>query len=282
MKTKSDAPGLAAEGHGATAEKNRIPAIDRMMDVLSYLERKPSGASMRELVEVLHLPRTTVYRLLNSLHAYGIVRHLPDGNYVLGTRLISLAARVLPSAADIDIVLLATPHMERLSENTGEGCKLSVLNEDGVVVIAASPGSRGHALAGVPGQRLPLHAGAASKVLLASLTKSELDAILPETLARYTPRTITSVKSLRAELTRIRRQGWAWDEGEFSIGVNAFAAPVPDRNGKTIAALSLPYLAGETDGSRLDMLRAATISSAGAIAADLPAAPKRSSAGWNG
>ena len=57
--------------------------------------------------------------------------------------------------ADIDIVLLATPHMERLSDATGEGCKLSILNEGGVVVIAASPGTRGLALAGVPGQRLP-------------------------------------------------------------------------------------------------------------------------------
>ncbi|WP_244464791.1 IclR family transcriptional regulator [Martelella endophytica] len=280
MKAKSE--GLAADGHSAAMEKNRIPAIDRMMDVLAYLERKPSGASMRELVEVLHLPRTTVYRLLNSLHAYGIVRHLPDGSYVLGTRLISLAARVLPSAADIDIVLLATPHMERLSETTGEGCKLSILTDDGIVVIAASSGSRRHALAGVPGQRFPLHTGAASKVLLASLTKSELDAILPEALARYTARTITSVKNLRSELTRIRRQGWAWDEGEFSTGVNAFAAPVPDRNGKTIAALSLPYLADETNAGRLDMLRAATISTAGAIAADLPSVPTRGATGWNG
>ena len=272
MKT----PGLsAADSHDAAIEKHRIPAIDRMMDVLSYLERKPSGASTRELVEVVHLPRTTVYRMLNSLHFYGMVRHLPDGNYVLGTRLISLAARVLPSAADIDIVLLATPHMERLSETTGEGCKLSILSDGGVVVIAASAGTRSDALAGIPGQRLPLHAGAASKMLLASLTKSELDAVLPESLARYTAQTITSAKSLRAELTKIRRQGWAWDEGEFAPGTHAFAAPVPDRNGHTIAALSLPYLAGEDESARLDMLRAATISSAGAIAADLPAIPTR-------
>lgn len=282
MRSKSDPRAPEAEGTGDAMEKHRIPAIDRMMDVLSYLERKPSGASTRELVESLHLPRTTVYRLLNSLHSYRMVRHLPDGNYVLGTRLISLAARVLPSAADIDIVLLATPHMERLSDATGEGCKLSILNEGGVVVIAASPGTRGPALAGVPGQRLPIHAGAASKVLLAGLTKSELDATLPEELARYTQQTITSHKQLRAELTRVRRQGWAADEGEFSKGVNAFAAPVPGRDGHTLAALSLPYVAGEADPARLDMLRAATISTAGAIAADLPVAAKRSTVGWQG
>ncbi len=271
MSYERESAALATETDAM--EKHRIPAIDRMMDVLGHLEKRPGGTTTRELVEVLHVPRTTIYRLLNSLHSYGLVKRTDENTYVLGTRLISLAARVLPSAADVDLVLLATPHLERLSEFTGEGCKLTVLDEGAAVVIAALAGTHERALMGVQGQRLPLHAGAASKMLLAGLTKSELDAVLPESLARYTPQTITDLKELRAELTRIRRQGFAWDEGEFSQGVNAFAAPVPGRNGRTVAALSVPFLAGaETD--RRELIRAATISAAGAIAADIPATPK--------
>lgn len=256
-------------------EKHRVPAIDRMMDVLSHLERRSNGASIRELVEFLHLPRTTIYRIVNSLHSYDLVKRTPQGNYILGPRLLSLAARVLPGASDIDLVSFAMPHLERLSEATGEASKVSILDGDGVLVIAAVPGTREYALSVVPGQRPPIHAGAASKVLLAGLTKTELDAVLPAVLPRYTSQTTTNRKQLDQELTRIRRQGWAYDEGEYATGVNAFAARIPDREGRTIAALSVPFLAG-ADKPRLEQLRAAAISTAGAIAADIPARPTAS------
>src|SRR5690242_5498986 len=59
-------------------EKHRIPAIDRMMDVLGHLERRPEGSTIRDLVEMLGLPRTTVYRVLNSLQSHEMVRRSAD------------------------------------------------------------------------------------------------------------------------------------------------------------------------------------------------------------
>jgi DNA-binding IclR family transcriptional regulator len=259
---------------GGALDRHRIPAIDRMMDVLALLERRPNGATIREMVEALKLPRTTVYRILNTLQHHDMVRRSDDGNLRLGPRLLTLAARALGNAEEYDLASLSMPHLQGLSEQTGEGSKVSVLDGDGVLVVAAVQGTRDYALTVVPGQRLPLHAGAASKVLLAYLPKSQLQALLADPLVPYTSKTIRDPHRLSAELARIRRLGYAHDKGEYAPSINAFAAPIPDRTGKVVAALSVPFLAG-ADKAHMEKIRVSVIAVAGAIAADLPARPGR-------
>ena len=70
-----------------------------------------------------------------------------------------------------------------------------------------------------------MHAGAASKVLLAYAPKADLDAILQNPLVAYSSRTITDPRRLRTELAKVVRQGWAHDKGEYAPSVHAFAAP---------------------------------------------------------
>jgi DNA-binding IclR family transcriptional regulator len=250
-------------------DRHRIPAIDRAMDVLGLLERRLAGASIRDLVDVLGLPRTSIYRILNSLETHGMVRRSGEGSYTLGPRLLTLAARVVAEGQHYDIAAIAGPHLERLSEEIGEACKVSAMDGDGVLVLAATQGKREFALTVAPGQRLPIHAGAASKVLLASLPKPDLDKILQNPLVAYSSRTLTDPRKLRAELSRVLRQGWAHDKGEYAPSVHAFAAPIPDRTGRVVAALSVPYLAG-AEPHRMEQIRVAVIAYAGAIAADIP------------
>jgi DNA-binding IclR family transcriptional regulator len=148
---------------------------------------------------------------------------------------------------------------------------VSIIDGDEALVIAAVDGQREYALTVVPGQRLPLHAGAASKVLLANLPGDELVRRLTGQLQRYTPKTQTDPRKLTTELARVRREGWAYDSGEYALSVNAFGAPVPDRSGRVVGAVSMPYLAG-VDTERANKIRAAVIAAAAAIAADLPPA----------
>ena len=249
--------------------KHRIPVIDRMMDVLFLLEKRPDGASIRDLVDLLKLPRTTVYRILNTLHRHDMVKRSAEGSYRLGPRLIALAARTLADAHDYDLAALSRPHLARLSEETGEGSKISVPDGDGILVVAGINGGREYALTIVPGQRLPLHAGAAGKVLLAYLPKAEQAERLRGALVKFTTRTFFDARRLKAELARIKRQGWAQDKGEYAPSIWAFAAPIPDRTGKVIAALSVPFLAGAS-ASHMEKIRVATIAAATALASDLP------------
>jgi DNA-binding IclR family transcriptional regulator len=250
------------------ALKHRIPVIDRMMEVLGQLERREDGATIRELVAQLKLPRTTIYRILNSLQSHSMVRRDEDGAYHLGRRLLGLAAHVAASASRTDLLAFATPVLEALSAELGEGNKLSVVDGDGVLVLAATQGRRPYALSVAPGQRMPLHAGAASKLLLAHLDEGEIDLYLSRPLEGYTPRTITDPKRLRSELARIRRLGWSQDKGESGPSILAYAAPVFDAEDRLLAAISVPFLLG-TEPSRMEEIRLATIAAGRKITAAL-------------
>jgi DNA-binding IclR family transcriptional regulator len=123
----------------------------------------------------------------------------------------------------------------------------------------------------VPGKSYPLHAGGASKLLLAHLPPVEIDRHLHAGLPAITHRTVTDREVLKAELEEIRRRGWAQDRGEYSASVHAIAAPLRDGAGRVVAALSVPFLA-DADARRRVRLREAVTNTAGRISAALAAA----------
>ncbi|MDQ0136704.1 DNA-binding IclR family transcriptional regulator [Neorhizobium galegae] len=253
----------------AGASKYTIPVIDRMMDVLEQLERRPNGATIRELTSLLSLPRTTIYRIVNTLQGHDMVRRDDTGAYHLGRRLLSLASHVATGVSEIDLAAFAQPFLDKLSAEIGEGSKLSVIDQDGILVLAAAQGRRQYALTVAPGQRMPIHAGAASKMLLAHLPPEEMAAWLAKPLIAYTPKSLTDPKRLMTELTRIKRLGWAQDRGENAPSIQAFAAPVRDRTGRVVAAISIPYLAG-AEASRMEEIRLAAIDAARAMSEAMP------------
>ena len=235
--------------YGDAAVKHRIPVIDRMMDVLGQLERRESGLTIRDLVSQLHLPRTTIYRILNTLQMHDMVHRDENGAYQLGRRLLGLASHVATGASEVDLVAVSQPHLDRLAH--------------------AAQGKREYALTVAPGQRMEPHAGAASKLLLSYLPEPELQSYLGKPLATYTAKTTTDPRRLKSELARLRRQGWSQDKGETVLSIHAFAAPVFDTRGEMVAALSVPFLAG-TDPDRMEDIRVATIATAKAMTAAIP------------
>lgn len=261
--------GSARTGSADAAMKHRIPVIDRMMDVLGQLERRHAGATIRELVATLKLPRTTIYRILNTLQLHDMVHRDEAGAYALGSRLLTLASHVASGAGQVDLAAVAQPLMDELSAAIGEACKLTVIDKEGTLVLATTAVRREYALSVSPGQRLAAHAGAAGKLLLAYLPEAERKERLARPLASFTPRTFSDPKRLATELARIRRLGWAQDKGEGMASVHAFAAPVFDSRGQMVAALSIPFLAG-AEPSRMEDIRLAAIGAAKDISAAIP------------
>jgi DNA-binding IclR family transcriptional regulator len=254
------------------ANKHTIPVIDKMMDVLSELERHAGGVSIRELTATLSLPRTTIYRILNTLRGHEVVRRADDGAYHLGRRLLSLAAHTSTRFSDADLASVCQPFLDRLAAELGEGVKLSIIDEDGVLVLAAAQGRREYALTVAPGQRMPIHAGAAGKLLLAYQTPEAIDFWLSRPLPAYTNKTITDRKRLRSVLASIKRLGWSQDKGEGAPSIQAYAAPVFSSDGGLAAALSVPFLAG-TPQSRMEKIKAAAIRAARAMSQAMPRRP---------
>jgi len=258
----------AATPEGDDEHPHRIPAIDRMMDVLAVLERRPTGTTMRELVDIVGVPRSTVYRLLNSLAAHDMVTKLANGGYRLGPRLLQFAAVIAVDTTGFDLVALATPHLEKLCRLCGESSRISAVDRGMTLVLATAQGTHEYALTAKAGQRLPLHAGAASKILLGSLPAAERDEVLDQPRTAFTARTLTDRQSLLTELETVRRQGWSQDGGEFSINVHAYGAPVFDSRQHVIAAVSSAYLAGKT-AAEADRIRRHVIATAEEISAEI-------------
>jgi DNA-binding IclR family transcriptional regulator len=259
-KTRSSVPRRMDEA----PNQHTIPAIDRMMDVLSALAEQPDGASITALTAALSLPRSTVYRILNTLELHNIVQRHGSGCYRLGQRLRMLAAHVPSNTDQRDLAALAQPFLDEVAIADGHSVKLSVLDDEGVLVLAAAQGRRPYALGVTAGQRMPINAGAAGKLLFAFETRERQAEWLCTPLASFTPRTITDPKRLKAEAVRIRRQGWAQDRGESAPSIYAYAAPIRDHDKRVLAALSIPFLSG-TESEQVEDTRLAVVRTADKI-----------------
>ncbi|MGL4642055.1 MAG: IclR family transcriptional regulator C-terminal domain-containing protein, partial [Cetobacterium sp.] len=93
----------------------------------------------------------------------------------------------------------------------------------------------------------PLHAGAASKILICQLTEKKLSSLLPEVLPKYTENTITNRDILKKELFKVNIKKIAFDNMEHSNTISAVATPIYDKNNKIIAALSCPFFSNNSN-----------------------------------
>lgn len=240
---------------------NSNPTIERMMQILKALERVPDGLTQAELVGQTGLARSTVYRMLNSLCECEILRESAPGRFMLGGRLIRLASKVTPSSDLISKIRFLQPVLDKLSWDIGQTCKLSVLERGAIMVVAGALARTPHAMSYTIGEYLPLHAGGASKVLMASIEPSALEALIAKRLPKLTERTIIDRDQFREEIEKVRNQGWAEDTGEYSLSVCSFAAPVSDASGAVVAALSVPFMA-VTPAEQRDVILHETIAGA--------------------
>ena len=229
---------------------HRVPVIERMMDVLGQLERAEGRPTVNDLATSSGVPRSTVYRILNTLEAHRLVVRSGKGGYQLGSRLVTLAARVPHGAEWERMASLAQPWLQRLAAETGETSKLSVLDGDAALCVAVAQGSASFAAAAMLGGRYPLHAGAASKVLFAAMASEAREVVLAGRLERLTDHTMVDPAALRLHLAQVREQGWAVDVGEHSVSIQAVAAPVRGPKTGVVAAISIAHFAGHTAATR--------------------------------
>ncbi|WP_422678094.1 IclR family transcriptional regulator domain-containing protein [Blastococcus brunescens] len=166
-------------------------------------------------------------------------------------RLPQLRRQVLPADAadgsprrrvprDVVPPLLAQPHVLAAREELGESVSLAVLESDEAVFVARADAQR-IVSAGVRlGARLPAHASATGRVLLAGLPDDQVDAVLERAdLRASTPNTLTSVAEIRERVRRARTEQMAYTDEELELGMRTMAVPVRDSQGRVRAAMSV-------------------------------------------
>ncbi|MCA3263798.1 MAG: IclR family transcriptional regulator [Telmatospirillum sp.] len=248
---------------------HRAPILDKSLMLLNELAGQGNGLSMADLASRLRVPRSSVYRILNSLLAYRFVQKSDNSPlYRLGTRIEELAQLAAPDNMRARLVARAGPGMARLVATLGEACKLSVRDDDQVETIHALLSPADYGLTIKVGRRGPIHTGGSGKALLAFLPEAERERLIAGPLAAFTPYTITDPELLRETLAEIRRQGFAEDNAELRAGIRSVAAPIFSDAETPVAALSVPFL-GEPTPDRVHLIRREVLETARSISADL-------------
>jgi DNA-binding IclR family transcriptional regulator len=211
-------------------------SVDKAVAVLKQFNLDEPQLGVSELARRLGLTKSTVHRLLASLRQGGLVEQDPDSHkYRLGHALVELGYNVIYSDPLLQVVL---PYLQYMSEQVGEAAYVAVRDGEAVLTMVQVVSSNLREQIPWTG-RLPLHATASGKILLAQMDESELVGVLEKGLPRYTEGTVTDPSQLRTELQRIRDQGFATCLEEQEPGVNAIAVPITDPEGEVVAALAI-------------------------------------------
>ena len=217
-----------------------VPAVTRALDILELFLDGDGTLSAPDIVRKLQLPRTTVHELVTTLAARQYIVQVPGqpGRYRLGVRPYQLGSRY---AEQLDLAAEGQQVARTVAETCDETVHVAILEGTDVIYIAKVDSTHAVRMVSAAGRRLPAHCTSVGKMLLASLPDSELTSRVPEDaeLAGMTPNSITDPAVLREALAEIRRRGVAVESRESNSDVSCVAAPVRDRTGQVVAALSI-------------------------------------------
>jgi DNA-binding IclR family transcriptional regulator len=211
-----------------------VPALARGLDILELFLGTDGELTAPEVGARLHLPRSTAYELIQTLVSHGYLER-GDGarTFRLGPRTLELGNAY---GSGIDLVREARAAVTRVTERTGETSHAAVLSGTEIFYVARAESTHAVQMMSAVGQRLPAHATALGKALLASLSEQEVRTRYGvQTLVPLSSRTITAFSQLEAELRLTRESGLAWDDCESNESVRSVAASATDRKGLLFA-----------------------------------------------
>jgi DNA-binding IclR family transcriptional regulator len=211
-----------------------VKSADRTLDVLEAIAGGP--CTLSELSRRLNLPKSSLHGLLHTLARRGWLQLTNGGTqFRLGLRAVQVATAFVD---EDELVARAAAALDRLARQTGETVQQGRLDGDSVVYLAKRDSPHPVRLISTIGSRLPAHATALGKALLAAREDSAVRALLRFPLPALTARTLTTWKSLAAELATIRGRGYSIDDGEATEGLRCFAVTIP-ADGETTDAVSI-------------------------------------------
>ncbi|KAF6511418.1 MULTISPECIES: IclR family transcriptional regulator [Geobacillus] len=192
--------------------------------------------TLPEMVERLQMPKTSVYRMAQSLVALGFLQKRGD-HYELGLALLTFGSLV---AERLDIRRVALPVMERLKEATNEAVNLVIRDGDEALYIEKVETSEPVRVYTKVGRRAPLYAGACPRALLVFMDEKEQARYLERTkLVKIAKNTVTDKQALRRQLEEDRKRGYTVSYSELENYSAAVAVPIFNHEGAAIAGLSV-------------------------------------------
>lgn len=214
-----------------------VQSLDRAIALLEVLA-SGEGMGLSEVARHAELPPSTVHRLLMTLHRRGLVSHDPGtGLWTVGVGLFRIGSAYLRIRKLPEI---ARPVIRQLLQEVGETVNVSMLDQRQIVCVAQAESHASVRAFFRLGQRLPLHASAAGKAILAASPEAFRDELLEgATLERFTQNTRCSRRLLLADVAEIKKRGWAFDDQEHTIGMQCVSAAILNEWSEPAGAISI-------------------------------------------
>jgi IclR family KDG regulon transcriptional repressor len=215
-------------------EAYQSSTIQRALDILNLFKDHKS-LSLTEIQKVLGFNKTTLYRVLSTLHDNKYLKKDGNGKYELGLNVFILGNRI---SKEDQLITASKPLMKKISQDLDLTILLGILDEMNVVLIQKTDPNRSIKMVCHIGESVPAHCTSQGKTLLAYSSKEIIrKAIDVHGLQRYTPHTICTMDGLMMELEAVRTRGYAIDNEEHEKNIRCVSVPILDETGRIEAAL---------------------------------------------
>ena len=206
-----------------------------LLDLLA--DRGPLGPA--DIAHLLGMPRPSVYRLLEALDVIGLVSTTHDGRASLGLQNLHLAEAAISTIPEMSA---AHPLLSKLSAELRQTAYFCVRRGSRVFCLDWVQGERVSLLALTPGNSLPVHAGATSRVITANEPRVLARLRDVGELERFTPFTLTTFEQMAADARAISQRGYSISDQDVTLGVAAVGAAIIDQKGRVHGAISIAGL----------------------------------------
>jgi DNA-binding IclR family transcriptional regulator len=216
-------------------------SLEKALIIFNRVVHDRGNTALKDLISDLGLSRSTLYRLVGTLQDFGLITRHTRGYYDIG---LTLAASVQGVTLLNQLARLSRGLLQRLADECGSTAHLGVL-EDGMVtyvVKVAGKGTKPSALFTRENAQLEAYCSGLGKVLLAWLPEDERERYLAAgPFLPLTSQTITDSEALRDCLIKVRRDGFAQDDGEVADNLFCLAVPLKRGDGTAYAAISISF-----------------------------------------
>jgi IclR family transcriptional regulator, KDG regulon repressor len=222
-----------------------IRAVGRALAIFDAFDSDHTSLSLQEIGHRIKMPKTTAFRLVNTLEQAGFLIRMDNQQYCLSLKLARLGGMVRSTLSVRDV---ARPVMLAVNQATSETVTLNtIIGSERMVLEVVDTPSPLMSMAR-QGQHMPLLMGASSRIMMAYMESKELEAVLKTNTTGKEGKALVRAAFGHAEfdraafdreLARFRRQGYAISRGQRVPGLTAISAPIIDMEGTVRHCLSL-------------------------------------------
>ncbi len=243
-----------------------LDLLKRATDVIEIIAEK-GELSVADLVRSLRQDRNAINRIVLTLSDLGYLTRLDSKRYALTMKMFRLSSKTVNGAT---LSRLVNRHMQTLANLFGETVCLGQRHRMEVLTIDVISSNLPVRYVSHIGNTAPLHNASMGKCMLAAMTDGELHALMEDiNFKAHTHKSIMTRERLWAEIRKVRRKGYAFDDEEWSEGVRCLGIPVYSQSGECTHALSISGLAGQFTGERLKKMVDKLLSIKQSLAEDL-------------